>query len=77
MWKKYTGMVVTIQHEGRLDTQDFGASYKIAPMSTEQFLNKKTCFLVNGTDNDPITVQSVLPDLSNFTVSSNLLTTFS
>lgn len=37
-------------------------------MTTETVLNQVTCFQVNGTAKSSITIQSVLPDLSNFTV---------
>jgi len=35
-------------------------------MSDEQLLNVETCFIVNGTSQAPVGVQSALPDLSGF-----------
>ena len=58
-------MVVTIQ---RGDQGLFGISYKIAPMTDYKVTNKNTCFQVNGTKENTVDAQSVLPDLTNFTV---------
>ena len=60
-------MVVTIQI-GSDGSSDYGKSYKIAPMTTETVTNQKTCFLVNGTKDAAVSAQTVLPDLTNFTV---------
>jgi len=48
---------------------DFGHSYKVAPMSTEKFLNVMHCFVVDGVSEDPVKPQPVLPDVSAFNVS--------
>ena len=53
----------------RKDEGSFGSHYLIAPMSDEKVMNKKTCFLVEGTKQNPIGIQSLLPDLTDFTVS--------
>lgn len=37
-------------------------------MTTEELLNVKTCFRLNGTDSYPVTSQILLPDLSDFQV---------
>lgn len=64
-------MVITIQ---RADMTKFGVSYKLAPMSTEKQLNMDMCFQVNGTNNDDaVTIQSILPDLTGFDVNHTLL----
>lgn len=59
----YGGTVKTYQlsSEGQ-----FGSSLKIAPVSTDDKLNKITCLQVNGTDDMRIEPQSILPDCKNF-----------
>ncbi|XP_054277059.1 digestive cysteine proteinase 1-like isoform X1 [Macrosteles quadrilineatus] len=59
----YGGMVKTYQ----LSTEgNYGTSLKIAPMTTETELNAVRCFLVNGTKQQKIQPQSVLPALDGF-----------
>lgn len=53
-----TDLVVTMQLQAK------NTSIKIAYMTTESVLNKKSCFLVNGSS----PIQSVLPDLTDFKV---------
>jgi len=48
---------------------DFGHSYKVAPMTTEKVLNEKHCFVVNGESSYPVKPQTILPDISAFNVS--------
>nr|QOV03073.1 cathepsin L2 [Dysdercus peruvianus] len=59
----YDGMVKTLQlsSEGK-----FGVSLKLAPMTTDERLNVPSCFQVNGTVDEKITPQTILPDLSDF-----------
>lgn len=59
----YGGMVKTYQlnHVGQ-----YGASLKIAPVSTDEQQNKKTCLQVNGTSDYSIRPQSILPDVGDF-----------
>lgn len=49
-------------------SKNFGQSYKVAPMTTEEFVNVKHCFLVNGTESNVVTPQALLPDLTGFQV---------
>lgn len=49
--------------------KNFGQSYKVAPMTTEEFVNVRRCFLVNGTESNVVTPQAMLPDLTGFQVS--------
>ena len=46
----------------------YGISYKVTPVTTENITNVMKCFQVPGDFNATINIQSVLPDLSNFTV---------
>ncbi|ELT93269.1 hypothetical protein CAPTEDRAFT_181131 [Capitella teleta] len=62
----YGGVVKTYQLPGD-GVSTFGISRKVAPMTTEEVLNQINCFQVNGTKEAPITIQTVLPDLANFT----------
>lgn len=39
---------------------------KVAPVSTNDVLNKVTCLQVNGTDDNHIDIQSILPDAKEF-----------
>ncbi|KAM7294260.1 digestive cysteine proteinase 2 [Ixodes scapularis] len=67
----YRGMVQTIQvapdaEEGRSETP-YGANYKIAYMpDKETWQPRRTCFLVNGTVNNTVPLQAVLPDVASF-----------
>lgn len=65
-----TGMVKTFQlsHKG-----DYGASIKIAPITTETVSNKETCLQVNGTVNLKIQPQSIVPDASEMEVKTILV----
>ncbi|KAL4708925.1 hypothetical protein ACJJTC_014953 [Scirpophaga incertulas] len=44
----------------------FGTSIKIAPVTTEKVLNQETCLQVNGTSENSMNIQSVLPDMTDF-----------
>lgn len=39
---------------------------QIAPVTTEKEMNTQTCLQVNGTDDQSIEIQSVLPDMTDF-----------
>ena len=60
-------MESTIQLAPTSDTT-FGTGIKIVPMTDEQQTNVKTCFWINGTEEAPLAIQSVLPDTSDFTL---------
>lgn len=62
-------MVKTFQLEKE---QEFGTSLKIAPVTTEEVENAKSCLQVNGTQEDKILLQSVLPSLLNFECAGKL-----
>ncbi|KYQ50589.1 Counting factor associated protein D [Trachymyrmex zeteki] len=55
----YGGMVKTFQlaHKGQ-----YGASIKIAPVTTETVSNEETCLQINGTNQFKVQPQSILPD---------------
>jgi C1A family cysteine protease len=61
----YDGMVSTIQLAPS-SSKDFGTGIKIIPMTTEQESNIKTCIWLNGTNDAPVTLQSVIPDTTDF-----------
>lgn len=50
----------------------YGSSYKIVPVTNEVVTNKATCMVVNGTTDNPISIQTVLPDVSNFSLIGEL-----
>lgn len=58
----YGGMVKTYQ----LSRPNYGTSLKVAPITTEEQLNAITCLQVNGTAENRIEPQSVLPQLATF-----------
>ncbi|CAH2097377.1 unnamed protein product [Euphydryas editha] len=61
----YGAMVKTYQLSASVYPQ-YGTSIKIAPVTTEKVLNHDTCLQVNGTSDESIKIQSVLPDMSDF-----------
>jgi len=58
-----TGMMQTFQlsKEG-----PFGVSKKVTPMTTEEVRNQLNCFQVEGSSEEPVEAQGVLPDTTNF-----------
>lgn len=63
----YDGMVSTIQLAPTTSTT-YGTGIKVAPMTDEVQTNVKTCFWMNGTKDSPVTIQSVIPDTTDFSV---------
>lgn len=61
----YDGTVKTYQL-GR--NGDYGTSLKIAPVTTDEKPNEITCLQVNGTDDNRVEPQSILPDCREFTL---------
>uniref|UniRef100_U5EWS0 Putative cathepsin l cathepsin l n=1 Tax=Corethrella appendiculata TaxID=1370023 RepID=U5EWS0_9DIPT len=59
----YGGMVKTYQLAG---SGEFGTSLKLAPITTNDQLNKITCLQVNGTDENRVEVQGILPFVQDF-----------
>lgn len=59
----YGGMVKTYQLAGE---GDFGTMLKLAPITTKTETNKLTCLQVNGTKNEAVQIQSILPDAKPF-----------
>jgi hypothetical protein len=67
----YNGMNNIIQ---RADKQPYGYTYKIVPETTDTQLNVLTCFGQEGTADFPVTtIQSVVPDTTNYKVRLYLL----
>ncbi|XP_074042296.1 digestive cysteine proteinase 1 [Leptinotarsa decemlineata] len=58
----YGDMVKTYQ----LGSEGYGTSLKIAPITTENEINVRTCLEVNGTEENKIEPQSILPSLEGF-----------
>lgn len=46
----------------------YGTSLKLAPVTNHHQLNKITCLQLNGTADNPIKMQSILPSVQNFTL---------
>lgn len=59
----YGGMVKTYQlaNDGK-----YGTSLKLAPVTTNEETNKETCLQVNGTEEQKIEIQAILPDAKEF-----------
>ena len=64
----YNGMDKTLQL-----AQDgpFGKMLKIVPMTTERVFNQINCFAVSGDQDNPVQIQSILPDLTGFVLKGN------
>ena len=52
----------------RADEKPYGTNYRVCPETTETQMNVQACFAVNGTVDAPVTIQTVLPNLTNFKV---------
>ncbi|ETE69319.1 Digestive cysteine proteinase 2, partial [Ophiophagus hannah] len=59
----YDGQVITYQLSY---VKPFGANFKVTPETTETEVNIKECFQINGTSENPITPQSVFPNIKEF-----------
>ncbi|KAG8143185.1 hypothetical protein E2320_000454, partial [Naja naja] len=59
----YDGQVITYQLSY---VKPFGANFKVTPETTETEVNIKECFQINGTSENPITPQSVFPNIKDF-----------
>lgn len=59
----YGGMVKTYQLQSK---GQYGSLFKLAPVTTEKTSNIVTCLEVEGTEQMPTEVQSILPDLTGF-----------
>ncbi|XP_029022106.1 digestive cysteine proteinase 2 [Betta splendens] len=59
----YHGQVSTYQLGA---VSDWGVSFKISPETTEVEQNVMKCFQINGTKNETVTPQAVLPDVQGF-----------
>ncbi|XP_030566502.1 digestive cysteine proteinase 1 [Drosophila novamexicana] len=59
----YGGMVKTYQLAGE---GQYGTALKLAPVSTRDELNKLSCLQVNGTAEQAVEIQSILPDAKPF-----------
>lgn len=61
----YGGMVKTYQ----LSNENlYGISLKLAPVTNKHQLNQQTCLQLNGTEKNPIGIQTILPKVTNFSL---------
>lgn len=68
----YGDLMQTYQRE---DLGDYGVSYKVAYMPDKLGNPIHTCFEVDGNENTTVVIQSILPDLTNFTYVKNVACT--
>ena len=61
----YNGTVKTYQ---RPEDLNYGVQYKIVPETTETFTNRISCFQSNGTSDGAVSLQSIVPDMTDFEV---------
>ncbi|XP_011178576.1 digestive cysteine proteinase 1 isoform X2 [Zeugodacus cucurbitae] len=61
----YGGMVKTYQ---LASVMPYGTSLKLAPVTTDAELNKVTCLQLNGTAENRVQIQTILPNAKNFTL---------
>ena len=52
----------------KTSSSPYGVSFKVVPVSTQVYLNKVTCFQLNGTKEAPASTTNVMPDLTGFKV---------
>ena len=52
-----------IANEGK-----YGVTKKVAPMTTETVKNQLNCFQAEGSEDEKVEAQSILPDISSFKV---------
>lgn len=45
---------------------DYGSDAKVIPVTTEDYINVKQCFYVNGTATGPVSPQNIFPDITGF-----------
>ena len=53
----------------RGDVGQYGAMYKIVFETTKEYMNKRTCFAINGSSDGRVMPQGIFPDISQYTVS--------
>ena len=64
----YGDLVLTVQRGDIRPSEDVrGVNYKISWMVNASGLPERVCFQVNGSSENPVQAQNVLPDLSEFT----------
>ena len=61
----HTGTAITLN---LADQGDSGTMYEIVPETTKDYANVKTCFVVPGTADAPVTAQGVLPNTTLYQV---------
>ena len=59
-------MIFNLGNEG-----SHGTMYKIVPETTKDFMNQETCFKIPGQEGAKVLPQTILPDISQYTVSWN------
>ena len=52
----------------RGDVGQYGAVFKIVFETTNEHMNKRTCFAINGSSDGKVTPQGIFPDMSKFIV---------
>lgn len=63
----YGDLVLTVQRGDVSPAEDVrGVNYKISWMTNGAGVAERVCFQVNGSDENPIQAQNVIPDLSDF-----------
>ena len=52
----------------RGDVGQYGAVYKIVYETTKEYMNKRTCFAINGSSDAKVMPQGIFPDMGQYTV---------
>ena len=52
----------------RGDVGQYGAVFKIVFETTNEYMNKRTCFAINGSSDGKVMPQGIFPDMSKFRV---------
>ena len=67
---EYSSLLVlgVAQVINRGDLGEHGVVFKIVFETTREYMNRRSCFVVNGTSDGPVMAQGVFPDMTNYTV---------
>ncbi len=66
LYLSYIPGIATVLNRG--DMSSYGTMFKIVPETTQDFVNRMTCFKIPGTEGATVTAQGILPDVSEYKV---------
>ena len=66
----YPGTAVVLN---RADVGTYGTMFKTVPETTKSYTNKMVCFKIPGVNGGSVTAQGILPDLTLYNVSKDVV----